>query len=513
MRCANPVPPDGGRNIRKDNDPPKVLKTEPEFASTNVQTNRIQIHFDEYVVLQDVFNQVLVSPPLEEPPNLRLRKKTLIVKLPDDLRENTTYSINFGEAVKDFREGNVLQNLNFVFSTGSFLDSGKVEGQVKLVKDGTAPECAIVGLYKSDTTGVVRDNKPYYFAFTREDGSFVIPYLADGTYFLYAFSDDNFNYRYDLPGSEYIGFLDQPVLVPDSTAVNLGVGIFQESGKPGLLKVSKGKQGEFIFAFNQPVSTLLINSSRYSEGDFVQYNAGKDSFFYWSANMDTGIVQFDIEINKTFLDSSRVAIENPLARRVKLLEADSIKVDLNEAYLELSAPLVSFDSSRFKIYGPDSTAIPFSLGILKRDKLIVRLESDLKAKATLQILDSALFSIYNQTNQAKNYQLIPSPAAKFGSVKVTYQFDPTGSPFILEVVNAKGLVVNTLRLNEFGQGESTIRQLPQANYNFRVYEDQNRDGIWTTGILDSKSQPEEYIYRKTNVTVKGNWETEVELIF
>lgn len=513
FHCANPVPPDGGRSIRKDTEPPEVLSTEPGFASTNVTTRRIQINFNEYVVLQDVFNQVLVSPPLKDPPDLRLRKKSLIVKLPDDLRSNTTYSINFGEAVKDYREGNVLQNLNYVFSTGPFLDSGRVDGKVSLTRDGEAPERAIVGLYKTDTMGVVADNKPYYFAFTREDGSFVIPYIADGEYYIYAFSDDNFNYRYDLPGSEYIGFVEDPVTVPDSSAVGLDIELFQETSKPTLLQVKEGKQGEFVFSFNQPVSTLLINSNRYTEGDFVEYNAGKDSFFYWSANADTGIIEFEIEINKSQVDSSIIAIRKPLAKRLRFLETDSLIVDVDKLYLDLSAPVQSIDSSRFEVLGLDSVTIASRVFNRKRDQLVVLLEQPLADNGRLIIQDSALLSIYDQPNKRKVFRLIPSPTAKFGSVKVSYEFEGTGSPFVLEVVNSKGAIVRTIRLNEFGKGDATIDQLIQASYNFRVYEDKNRDGIWTSGILNSKTQPEPYIYRKTNVTVKGNWETEIELIF
>src|SRR5688500_1476411 len=122
--CASPKAPTGGP---ADKTPPRIIEEESTpNKQTNFRENEIVMTFDEWVNLKDVYSQLVISPPMPDEPEIRQRGKAVIIELPDSLRENTTYTINFGDAITDLNEGNILDNHVFVFSTGSTLDSNRM---------------------------------------------------------------------------------------------------------------------------------------------------------------------------------------------------------------------------------------------------------------------------------------------------------------------------------------------------------------------------------------------------
>ncbi len=145
---------------------------------------RIELVFDEWVTLSDVGTQVVVSPTLLKRPEVKLKGKKVVVELPeeDTLRPNTTYTINFGTAVKDLHEGNPAENLRFVFSTGDYLDSLTVNGSVVDAFTGDPVEKVSVMLYENLGDSVPRKERPYYFARTNKTGQFSIQNVRPGRF-------------------------------------------------------------------------------------------------------------------------------------------------------------------------------------------------------------------------------------------------------------------------------------------------------------------------------------------
>jgi hypothetical protein len=125
--CAQPGVPSGGP---VDKSPPEVVKSIPINESVNFTGSSVQVTFDEYVLLNDINNQLIISPPLTQKPEISLKKKTLKIEFTEALLENTTYSVNFGEGVKDYNAGNILRNYIMAFSTGPELDSLAVSGKI-----------------------------------------------------------------------------------------------------------------------------------------------------------------------------------------------------------------------------------------------------------------------------------------------------------------------------------------------------------------------------------------------
>ena len=200
--CANIVSPQGGP---KDVVPPQIdtLQSTP-FGQTNFKGKQITLTFNEWISLDNP-QQILISPPLKRRADISLKNKSVVVRWTDTLRENTTYSLSFGKAIRDYTEGNVAQNLRFAFSTGSVIDTLRTEGNVADALTGIAVKEVLVQLYDTFQDSVVRKQSPNYFAITDETGHFSIENVKAGTYKIIALKDVNSNYRYDQDG-EAIAF-------------------------------------------------------------------------------------------------------------------------------------------------------------------------------------------------------------------------------------------------------------------------------------------------------------------
>ncbi len=210
LSCAQQGAPTGGP---EDEDPPVVLKAEPENYSTKFKANKILITFDEYLDMANFTQELVVSPPMEEKPVVKLRNKTLIIEFEEELKEEVTYTFNFGEGIKDLNEKNVLENLEYVFSTGNFLDSLSIKGTLKNAFDLTVPEAPIfVMLYSETGDSLPLVKIPYYVGRTDKEGNFAVNNLKTGTYKLFILKDGNNNFLFDLP-SEKIAYLDTTLLV------------------------------------------------------------------------------------------------------------------------------------------------------------------------------------------------------------------------------------------------------------------------------------------------------------
>lgn len=216
--CAKPVAPTGGP---KDETPPKVLRSLPLNGSTNFTGNEIVITFDEFVNLKDINQQLIISPPVKETPEFKLRGKSLLVQFKEPLREETTYNVFFGDAIQDITENNSIPGFKFTFSTGNVLDSMMIEGKVLSAFSLTPVKAAYVMLYDTIYDSVPYKQIPYYIARTNEKGEFQLTNLRNLSYKIFGLSDINSNYLFDLPNEE-ISFVDT-IISPWTTEKKLPV--------------------------------------------------------------------------------------------------------------------------------------------------------------------------------------------------------------------------------------------------------------------------------------------------
>ena len=208
--CANIIPPSGGD---KDSLPPVLVAESPMDSSKNVTTNRFTFVFNEFIELDNALANVLVSPTPVKTPSINSKLRTLTVVLRDTLEPNTTYSFNFGSAIKDINEGNVFKDFSYVFSTGSKIDTYTLSGKVVEAQTGKIDSTLIVVLHKSLDDSAVNKETPRYIARLDAQGNFKFRNLPAGTFAIYV-KPDKLS-RFD--ETRLFAFADKPVIISDST--------------------------------------------------------------------------------------------------------------------------------------------------------------------------------------------------------------------------------------------------------------------------------------------------------
>lgn len=211
--CANRGYPEGGP---KDTTPPKVVAEVPVSYTRNFNKKRVDIYFDEFVQLKDINEKFVFSPPLKKNPRVSLKGKYVQVSIPDTLKPNTTYSMDFADAIVDNNEGNPLGFYRYVFSTGDVIDSLEISGNVVNAESYEPMMNVLVALYENHGDSIPLLELPDYIARTDSSGFFRVTNLRDAEYRVAAIDDANKDKKYT-PESEMFAFLDstvRPVVMP-----------------------------------------------------------------------------------------------------------------------------------------------------------------------------------------------------------------------------------------------------------------------------------------------------------
>jgi hypothetical protein len=210
--CANIVAPTGGP---RDSLPPVLISVTPEDSSLNFTGNRVTFVFNEFVDLQNVRENLIVSPTPKIDPIVDFKLRTVNVRIKDTLEPNTTYSYNFGNSIRDNNEGNQLRNFTYVFSTGSRLDEEQLTGNVVLAETGKVDTTLTVLLHRSADDSAIVKERPRFITRLDSSGRFNFRNLPPGTFYLYALKDDGGTRRY-LSKTQLFAFHGRPVAVGDS---------------------------------------------------------------------------------------------------------------------------------------------------------------------------------------------------------------------------------------------------------------------------------------------------------
>lgn len=200
--CARMGRPDGGWY---DETPPHVIASTPADRSTDVSAKKVNIYFDEFIKLENASEKVVVSPPQLEQAEIKATGKKISVLLKDSLKPNTTYTIDFSDAIKDNNEGNPMGNYTYSFSTGNHIDTLEVAGTVLAAQNLEPVKGILVGLYAEFADSCFQKHPMLRVARADSRGHFVIKGVAPGAYRIYALNDQDGDYRFSQK-SEQIAF-------------------------------------------------------------------------------------------------------------------------------------------------------------------------------------------------------------------------------------------------------------------------------------------------------------------
>lgn len=206
--CANIIPPSGGD---RDTLPPVLIMAIPRDSATQIKTRNITLTFNEFVNLKET-EQIIVSPIPKNVPIFDYKLRNVTVRLRDSLEPNTTYSIDFGNSIRDVNEDNVAQNFRYVFSTGDQLDNNDYEGQVIVAEKGTIDSTLIVVLHADLSDSAIYSKQPRYFTRVNGKGRFSFQNLPDGRFNVYVLNGKNYSKTFD--STDLFAFRNEAIRLP-----------------------------------------------------------------------------------------------------------------------------------------------------------------------------------------------------------------------------------------------------------------------------------------------------------
>lgn len=526
--CAHIVTPTGGP---KDINPPQVLNAEPENYSINFNSSEIAIAFDEYLQLKDLNNQLIISPPLKEAPEIAIKKKSIQINFSEDLKENTTYTVNFGSSIADITENNVLENFQYVFSTTSYTDSLYVKGKATLAHDLSAEKGIFVMLYKDS---LINDSLPYktrpaYVTKTDAHGNFKINNVASGIYKIIALKDVNSNYLFDQP-NESIGFLNNSIELPKDSTIELF--LFQEaSAKQYLVKAYAAQAEKIVFIFNKPVQDLFIDLLNFPGSgkrawELKEFSNNRDTIYYWYTDIPLDTLRILIKDNEQFVDTVNITLFNkdqdPRKLRGRSSDTPALNIQSNikqgvpfdlvsPIQLTLSHPIKFYDLKKTLLTEEDSIITNYKIEF--KDTALRKFEIyyPWKENKTYELLipEKTFTDIFDLSNDTVRISFKTKSLDDYGSILIKLGMPDKDHNYILQLQNEKG---ETIKEDIVKETTINFNYLRPAKYKLKMIYDRNNNLKWDTGNYLKKFQPEKVSYYSELLNVRANWDIEAEWI-
>lgn len=522
-RCAQITPLTGGK---KDTIPPKVLKSVPENASVNFTAKEIEIQFDEYITLKDLANQLVVTPQLQETPEIEASGKKLKIKFTTPLKPNTTYRLFFGNAVTDIRENNPLQNFEYVFSTGSSIDSLKLNGQVINAFDKLPVDKLLVGLYNAEASdSVVYKEKPLYISKTDGSGNFKFNYLPNASFKIAAIKDQNKNFLYD-GSEEQIAFSEKLVNPIDSSVLIMY--LFKEVPFKSFIKKSvPAEYGKAYIIYNKAQNDI----KGVKANGLVHYsiNALKDSLtLYYDHTYDTLKTHILYQNKKTDtlyikVPSKAVYAKQQTSGFIKYILSSTISsqlpfYELPKFTLNFPAEEKDIRKEKITLYEvKDTTKQVKEFSIINQSaySTLFTIKSSFKPETSYRLIfnKGAFANEAGRTNDSICYNFKTTYNDDYGQLNLKLFF-PKKENYLVQLLNDKAQIIKESKI-EFAltsTSEKTLKyeNLIPGNYFIKVVEDANKNGLFDSGDYFLHQQAETIFINPTPIKLLAGWEIENE---
>lgn len=511
--CASMQKPQGGP---KDRTPPKLLKATPPNMTRNFSAKQIKLDFDEYFTLKNQTQEITISPTQEKAPTFKVNGKSIVVDFKDSLQKNTTYVINFGKAIADVNEGNILNNFTYVFSTGPHIDSLSISGNVQNSLTGEKEKDATVMLLtpKQDTS-IFGKKKPTIFATSDSSGNFSLNNLHPGTYYIYALKETTPNKIYD-NDKELIAFLKNPIHLTKDTS-NIHLNLYQQ--QPDKLKALEHRfdvDGKMLFTFNKSIinpSVKILSPSALDAQKIVFFNKTTDTVMIYTKSMDFDSIRVAFLQNNKPVDTLtlRKGRKETYDRNINLkfnTTPNNLLKPTSSLVITASMPLASFDPTLIT-FNEDSTNVSnFNLVKDTSDSRVLTLKYPWKQNSRYQLIfnEGALTNIYGDKNKKILKTFEPDKTDNYGMLTLKVTIPDTSKAYVVQLLDDKKNIVHSdpVRKNM----SLVYRNYPVGKYYIRVVYDTNKNGKWDSGNVKRKEYPENmWLYNK-QLTLRSNWDAE-----
>lgn len=445
--CANIVPPMGGP---RDSLPPVLVKVTPPDSTRGFDTKTITFTFDEFIDQpQDLFRNLIISPTPSIFPNVEHKLRTLTVKIKDTLEPNTTYYYNFGDAIKDINEGNILHNFSYIFTTGNTLDTLQLGGKVILAETGGIDSTLTVMLHRSAEDSAVLKDRPRYITKVDGRGNFLFRYLPPGTYYIYALKDESGTRRYS--DKSLFAFADSAV------------------------EIRSGASPVTLYAFVENLATPA--------GPTINFTGTRGT----GARADERRLRFTSNLSGNTQDL------------------------LNDLVLTFESPLRNIDTTKLQL-STDSSFIPapasWQIDSLQKK---LTLKTTWKENTLYNLIldkDFAEDSTGRKLFKTDTLHFTTKKQVDYGSLKVSFiNIDLSQNPVLQLSQNGQVLKTFPLASNEIYQA-----LFPPGDYDLSILFDKNKNGKWDPGqFFGARRQPEFVRPLNKKITIRPNWDNEFEI--
>ena len=508
INCAKRASPTGGPN---DTIPPILISASPKLNTTFFDKNEVKFIFNEYVTLDNIDKQLIISPPLKVGgyklyPTMSASKK-ITLSILDTLLENTTYTFNFGEGIQDYNEGNKMSFFSYTISTGAQIDSLNLKGIIKDAIEMEPDDFISLQLYPIDSSyndSAIYEKKPFYITSTLDTTIFEFNNLKAGKYQLIALKDFSNNYFFD-QNIDQIGYLKSPITLPIDSIVELK--IFNEKrnfswANPFFINdhhIGHGYYGDYD---NQKFK--LISNVPKSFEYIINKNRKSDTLNYWFKGIEADSLKFEYPVGDS-IKTELVKFKNPIKDSLVIIQRTIGAIDLTEIFkIKSNLPIVSSNSSLVKIRKKDSTLVPAKIKI---DENYDRVEIDFKLIPNdlynIRLLPNALIDFWGNTHDTLDYRVSTKKVEDYGNIFIQLVYEDS-SEFILELLKDNKVIRSFNK--PMKDSNYSFKLLNPGKYFLRLIKDNNNNDKWDTGNYLKKIQPEEVIYYPFELELRANWD-------
>ena len=513
--CASVQSPTGGP---RDTIPPKMIKETPKNLTKNFSAKEILIQFDEFVNLSNEFTEISISPEPDVPPGYKAKKQVLEIKFDKPLEANTTYTINFGKAIADVNESNILKNYTYVFATGNQIDSLSLSGTVTSSLTKQTLKDITVFILPVSQDSLFGKKRASFFTTTDSAGNFSIKNLREDKYNVYALSEQGGGDRIYNGKNEEIGFLDTSILL-NRNIDNIKLEVFKEV--PTSFSVLERKietDGRITLTFNKKLlqpSIDIIEPLELDKTKTIEFNVTRDTAQIW-------LPEITFDSIKIAVSDAGNRLDTILLRRNKrdnytrtVLVTDNINgIKLkpkSDVTLKFSSPISSLQDAQATLL-EDSVEVK-GFQITKKGNSLREYNFTYPWKPEkeyiLKLAENTFTDIYGNKSKAYITRFSLDTEENYGNIAVKITIPDTTKNYIVQWMSE----AETIYRQDIISKNTTLSytSYPTAKYRMRVIYDENKNGQWDTGNVRAKKQPEKTWTSEKLITLRPNWDLEETL--
>ncbi|MFA6249343.1 MAG: Ig-like domain-containing domain [Mucilaginibacter sp.] len=511
--CASIQKPMGGP---RDLTPPKLLKATPENMTRNFSAKKISLEFDEFFKLSNQYQEISISPAMEKLPEYNVNRKVLNIDFKDTLQKNTTYVINFGKAIQDVNESNVLTNFTYVFSTGPHIDSLSMSGTVtnSITQEKEKDVTVMIFPLKQDSL-LFGKKKPSIYTTTDSSGNFSLNNLHDGQYRIYALKEPSPNKIFD-NDRELIAFSNRTINLSKDTS-DIKLALFQQV--PEKFRLSEKKftpNGVFSMIFNKRLdnpSIKIVYPPALDNQKIAEISKTKDTALVYMRNMDFDSLRVAIYDNNKPIDTvyqlkgKKESFTRTLTFKYGINRDNKLKPN-TDFRITTNLPIESFEQGLI-VLSEDSVNV--TNYTIRKDTastrdLLIKYRWRPGSKYQLLLNEAAITDIYNDKNKRAGIAFEADKPENYSMLTLKVSVPEANKQYVIELLDEQKNVVRTDVVT--GSTSVVYRNFLTQKYKVRVVYDTNKNGRWDSGNVKRRAQPENIWLYEKEITLRPNWEAE-----